>query len=487
MCKEYSSYLPLQQGVAYVVRNAAYVCVAMALSMLAGCIPAEQPKVQAANKIQVIKKSWQDELVVIVTADKKSPEAEFEKRLIRLFAKQLKAKVKLLPLSPDKVKSALIAGKAHIAAAGLRSNGNGYLFFADPYQEVNEQVVCADTAPRSLEVLTEKTIAVVAGSAQEDALFEVRQKLPELSWNARYGQTVTELLSEVANGKLDCTVANEEQLAMASNFFPKLGSTMDMQMPSRLAWGFAPTSDGRLWAEAQKFFVQIRDDGTLSRLIDHHYGHNDRLHPFDAIAFVKKTRTDLPRLRGLFEEAGLLSGIDWQLLAAISYQESHWDPLATSPTNVRGMMMLTNKTAEYMKVTDRLDMRQSIEAGARYLRLLKNRLPLRIAEEERIWMAIAAYNQGMGHLEDARTLTMRAGLNPDVWGDVKKMMPLLKRPEYFVQTKYGRARGGEAVVMVEKVRIFYDMLKQMSIIEAQQETQANPQLKLSASKSLTSS
>jgi membrane-bound lytic murein transglycosylase F len=167
----------------------------------------------------------------------------------------------------------------------------------------------------------------------------------------------------------------------------------------------------------------------------------------------------------LFEEGQNVSGIDWRLLAAISYHESHWNPLATSSTNVRGLMMLTEETADRMKVTDRLDPRQSILAGARYLRLLQEELPRRIANEERIWLGLAAYNQGQGHLEDARVLTARAKLNADTWLDVKKMMPLLTQPEYFEQTKHGYARGGEAVILVETVRLYYDMLKHLDTHE----------------------
>jgi membrane-bound lytic murein transglycosylase F len=153
--------------------------------------------------------------------------------------------------------------------------------------------------------------------------------------------------------------------------------------------------------------------------------------------------------------------MDWRLLAALSYQESQWDPLATSYTNVRGMMMLTGDTADRMKVSNRLDARESILAGAKYLQLLKDQMPDRIPEPDRTWLALAAYNQGFSHLEDARILTKRAGLNPDSWTDVKKWMPLLNRPKYYKTLKHGYARGGEAVILVESIRSYYDMLKRL--------------------------
>ena len=215
--------------------------------------------------------------------------------------------------------------------------------------------------------------------------------------------------------------------------------------------------------EAEKFFTLIKQDGTLRRLLDHYYGHNKQLESDDAVAFITKARTVLPHIRRLFEEAATLTGMEWQLFAALAYQESHWDPLATSPTKVRGMMMLTEDTADRMGVTNRLDARQSIIGGAKYLLMLKEQLPLRIKEPDRTWLALAAYNQGYGHLEDARVLTQQQGNNPDKWADVKKVMPLLAQPLYFEQTKYGYARGGEAVNLVEMVRMHHDMLNNLPL------------------------
>ena len=125
------------------------------------------------------------------------------------------------------------------------------------------------------------------------------------------------------------------------------------------------------------------------------------------------------------------------------------------------MMMLTEETADRMKVNNRLDARESILAGAKYLALLKEQMPARITEPDRTWLALAAYNQGFGHLEDARILTQRAGMSPDSWMDVKKWMPLLNRPGYYETLKHGYARGGEAVILVESIRSYYDMLKRL--------------------------
>lgn len=428
----------------------------LSVVLLAACTPSDA------------RKSWQEELTVIVAPDEGNADKEFELQLANLFARQLQVPLRVLPMSPDKIIPALMANQVHLAAAGLRGNESGALRFGPSYQTVGEQLVCADP-PRRMKDLPSKTIAVVTGSAQEGALREAQLKLPQLHWEARPNTTVSKLLAEVAEDKLQCTVANEEQLAMARNYYPSLEAAFDIAAPSKLAWAFAEDADDEFQAEVKKFFTLLKQDGTLRRMLERYYGHNERLEAIDSVTFITRVRTVLPRLRALFEEAGQLTGIEWELLAALGYRESHWDPHATSFTGVRGLMMLTEDTADRMGVTDRLDARQSIMAGARYLQLLKEQLPLRIPDEERTWLALAAYNQGLGHLEDARVLTAQAGLNPDSWADVKIMMPLLAQPQYFEQTKHGYARGGEAVVLVETVHLYYDMLKHI-------DTQQTPSL-----------
>jgi membrane-bound lytic murein transglycosylase F len=125
------------------------------------------------------------------------------------------------------------------------------------------------------------------------------------------------------------------------------------------------------------------------------------------------------------------------------------------------MMMLTEETADRMQLSNRLDARENIIAGAKYLSVIKESIPDRIQEPDRTWLALAAYNQGLGHLEDARVLTSRAKQNPDSWADVKKWMAQLNQPEVYDTVKHGYARGGEAVILVENIRNYHDMLKRI--------------------------
>ena len=405
-------------------------------------------------------------LVVVVPETTQGPEAEFESELAQLLAEQLHVTLETVPLSQDEILPALRKHQAHLAAASLRSESNpAALQFGPSYQSVREVVVCNDNEDSptitNLADLRGEKLTVAAGSAQEAALREAQRNLPSLQWQTDHHHTTQELLAEVSEGNLECAAANELQFADARNYHPNLVADLDIAPPSKLAWGFPADADPDLLKQVQIFFTRIQKDGTLRRLLDRYYGHINRLDEMDTTSFITAINTVLPHYRRMFEEAATLTGEDWRLLAALAYQESQWKPLATSYTNVRGMMMLTEDTADQMDVSNRLDARESIIAGAKYLVLLKEQMPRRIREPDRTWLALAAYNQGYGHLEDARVLTKRAGLNPDSWLDVKKWMPLLNRPNYYSTLKHGFARGGEAVILVENIRNYYDMLKRL--------------------------
>ena len=241
-------------------------------------------------------------------------------------------------------------------------------------------------------------------------------------------------------------------------FYPELRAAFDLGKPEPLAWAFPKTGNDAIYREAIKFFNRIRHDGTINQLIERYYGHVSSFDYVGTRTYRKHISSRLPEYQPLFKEAGNRYGIDWRLLAAMAYQESHWDPHAVSPTGVRGIMMLTRATATHLGVTRRTDPVQSIDGGARYLARLLKSIPERIGEPDRTWMAVASYNIGFFHLEDARVITQKQGGNPDSWKDVKKSLPLLRQRKWYKQTKKGYARGDEAVTYVKNIRSYYDIL-----------------------------
>jgi membrane-bound lytic murein transglycosylase F len=169
--------------------------------------------------------------------------------------------------------------------------------------------------------------------------------------------------------------------------------------------------------------------------------------------------TLLPPLRPLFEQAALESGVDWRLLAAVGYQESHWDNTASSANGAVGMMMLTTQAAQAMGVAERTNLQQNIRGGALYLAQTLQRIPARIPEPDRTWLALAAYNVGFGHLEDARILAQTQGKDPDSWADVSQVLPWLAQERWYGLARRGYARGWEPVRFVEQVRGYLAVLE----------------------------
>jgi membrane-bound lytic murein transglycosylase F len=234
---------------------------------------------------------------------------------------------------------------------------------------------------------------------------------------------------------------------------------MPLGNPENIAWALPKNADPELVKKVNEFFDKIHKDGTLRNLLDRYYGSSKRLNTQDITAFLKLSNTLLPKYSSLFKQAQESTGLDWRLLAAVSYRESHWDTYNTSPTGVRGLMMLTEGTADLLGVTDRLDPKQSIPAGAKYINQMIDTVPIRIPEPDRTYMGLAAYNIGYAHLEDARVLAKRLNLNPDRWADVKKTLVMLTDPEYYTTLKYGYASGGAPVVFVESIRSYQRILE----------------------------
>jgi len=179
----------------------------------------------------------------------------------------------------------------------------------------------------------------------------------------------------------------------------------------------------------------------------------------DKIVFSRHVDTRLPKYRPFFKQAGHRFGIPWTLLAAQGYQESHWNPHAVSPTGVRGIMMLTRVTSSTVGIRNRRDPLQSIRGGARHLARLLKYLPTEIQEPDRTWIALAAYNVGMGHVKDARILAKRFGKDPNRWTDLKTVLPLLAKKKYYQTLPHRYARGWEPVTYVERIRNYYSLLE----------------------------
>ena len=363
---------------------------------------------------------------------------------------------------PDALLDLLDTQQIHLAAAALpqsivksRHLISGPVLFETPVHIVYRS---ADKPPRSLRDLSNKKLALIIGSGHTPILMRLKRRHSGLSWAALDNVWPEELLAQLQAGKFDAVVINGMDFDSMRNFYPNLSIAFDLGEKQKIVWALPSRTPYATRNALARFIEKARKDGTLKRIYERYFGHVRRLDNTDILGILQRRPQRLPDFRRHFREAQTLTGIDWRLLAAIGYQESQWSPLATSPTGVRGLMMLTGETADRMGVDNRLDPRQSILGGARYLALMKDSLPERIPEPDRTWLALAAYNQGQGHMEDARRIAQARGGNPDSWADVKEALPHLGRGTYAKLAKHGYARGAEALIFAENIRSYYDIL-----------------------------
>ncbi len=412
-------------------------------------------------------------------ADAKSPElpereeyrqAGFEHDLALLFARELGAAPRFISFSNhEALWRALARGQGHFAAAGLLSadtqSAPATQRYSPAYRQAQFRLVGLESTLTANKV-GKRSVAFVAGSPAQTVLKQLKIAHPQAQIITLPEHTSQDsLLKNVQDSSADFALLENIGFAVARRTHTDLAGYGSIGKPIGVAWALAKpeTFDADMEITATKFFQKLRANGTLDRLEDRYYGHLHRIGPADADAMLERSYTLLPDLHPYFIEAEAATGIEWRFLAALAYQESQWDPTAISPTGVRGIMMLTEETAARMEVKDRLDPRSSILGGAKYLSLLKNTVPARIPEPDRTWLALAAYNQGYGHLEDARILTARLKLNADTWVDVKKAYLMMQQPEIAETLKHGACRGGEAIGLVEAVRNYFEILEGVNI------------------------
>jgi len=385
--------------------------------------------------------------------------------LATLFAKHLGVELELIiEENYSKIYSILKDGKADIAAASLAitDSRKEFLQFSPSYMPVTHQIAYRmrnnAKRPRKIEDLIGKDIEVTANSSHAETLASLQKNHPDLSWQENQELNSDELLQLVWSQFIDYTIADSTEIKLKQRFYPELAIAFDVGKPEALAWAMHRDIDDSLYNETVTFFSEIKQNGTLKQLLNKYYGHVRKFSYVGTQNFLRDITNKLPKYIDIFKLSAHAQHLDWRLLASVGYQESHWKPDAVSPTGVRGIMMLTNNTAKFVGISDRRDTVQSIEGGAKYLRYMIDKIPNHITEPDRTWMALAAYNVGYGHLEDARKITQKRGGNADKWVDVKESLPLLSKKKWYSKTKHGYARGQEPVGYVSNIRNYYELL-----------------------------
>lgn len=380
-----------------------------------------------------------------------------EHDLLEQLASDLDVNVQLFSVTDTAdLYRALSSGAVDLALPGTTLTDSHQFLAGTPYLQSRVGLVRA--MGRRDEEDTSRRVALLDPFAHDWVLNQLREDN-----NARLApqgsESAAELMTRIELGELEMAVMDRRDFLVQRPFFPNQWFSPLSDDARPISPLFRDQADRSLFEQINQAIEAMQTSGRLDRLQDQHLGHTADFDYVGNVTFERHMNTRLPRFADNFRTQAEITGLDWRLLASVGYQESHWRANAVSPTGVRGIMMVTLQTARDMGIDNRLDPQQSIQAGSRYLARIKSTLPARITEPDRTWMALAAYNVGPGHLEDARRITENQGDDPDSWIDVRSHLPKLALKAWYPWTEHGYARGHEPVVYVANIRRYYNLMR----------------------------
>ncbi|MFT6926918.1 MAG: membrane-bound lytic murein transglycosylase F [Psychromonas sp.] len=385
----------------------------------------------------------------------------FDYELGKQLADDLNVKLTIKEYSTfEALFKALDNNKVDFLAAGLTLTPKRAQKYrsSPPYYFASQKLVYRKGSYRPRKVADiNAPVSVLKDSNHEETLEKLLKEIPELEVNILENEDQETLLRKVAEKEITFAIVDSSTLAQKQRYYPVLTEAFTISEKQPVAWLLKRNQDDTLYSVIIEFMGNRYNDQSIAKLEEKYFGHVRHFDFVETKIFLQRNKSTLPQFESLFKKYAT-SEVNWLLLAAVSYQESHWNPKARSPTGVRGLMMLTLDTANYIGIKNRLDPAQSIKGGANYLTKLIKRLPNSIPDDEKIWFALASYNIGYGHLMDARRITQKRKQNPDAWSDVKENLPLLHEKKWYSKTRYGYARGREAQHYVNNIRQYLKTL-----------------------------
>ncbi|MCG8616266.1 MAG: membrane-bound lytic murein transglycosylase MltF [Desulfobacterales bacterium] len=390
----------------------------------------------------------------------------FEYDLAREFADYLDVELDIVEPGWNNQFAYLEDKKGDFIAAGLAITRERleHADFSIPYMTIQQRIVHHNLVfgPKNLDDMVFRTFHVRRGTSYHSRLAEIEQGGIDLEYVLHNNTPTEELISMVHDRKIKFTIADSNIALLNKRYFPDIQIGMPVQERESLAWAVRK-DDAEMLKEINKFLLYAIENGILQKITEKYYDNIRDFGVYELKKFHQRIQTRLPKYQDVIMEESAKYGFDWRLVAAVVYQESHFNPKATSFTNVRGLMQVTNATAKEMGIKDRLNPQESVRAGIKYLDLMHQRFNHIEDEYQRLLFALASYNIGYGHVKDALRIAKEQGLDPHTWQTLKTTLPLLSKPEYYKKTKYGYARGWEPVHYVERILTYFDILKQKTL------------------------
>ncbi len=387
----------------------------------------------------------------------------FEYDLASEFASYLNVELDVVAPGWNNMFGYLKDGKGDFIAAGLAITKDRLkqTSFSIPYLTIQQRIVhhYLNFGPKDIADMEYRTFHVRRGTSYHSRLKELKNSGINFRYVLHDNIPTEELIAMVNEREIKFTIADSNIALLNRRYFPDIHIGIPIQHKESVAWAVR-RGDKEMLQEVNRFLLHANESGILKNLTDKYY---ENIRDFDAYElkkFHERIKTRLPKYKDLIMEESAKYGFDWRLVAAVVYQESQFNPNAKSFTNVRGLMQITHTTAREMGISNRMNPKQSIRAGIKYLDRMHDRFEAIEDPYQRLLFALASYNIGYGHVTDAMALAREKGWDPNTWQALKATLPLLSKAKVYKKTKHGYARGWEPIHYVERILTYFDILRQ---------------------------
>ena len=389
----------------------------------------------------------------------------FEYDLAKAFSDYLGVSLNVVTSHWEKLFDVLNGGGGDFIAASLTitPSREELIDFSDECLAIQQQAVThsSNYNTKKIEDLKGKTIHVRRGTSYEERLNELKNEGLDITIQLHEDTPTEELIRMVAEKEIEVTIADSNVAFLNRRYYPDVKIAFPIEEQQSLAWAVKKGEAG-LQRAINEFLKKIKEDGTFAKIYKKYYSNVEIFDYVDLKKYHRRLKTRLPKYKEIIKRSAEKHGFDWRLIAAMVYQESHFNPRAKSFTGVRGMMQLTLDAAKDVGIENRLDPEQSIKGGVKYLKELYERYD-GAKDPDRVLITLASYNVGHGHIVDAQKIAKERNLDPNSWSSLEVILPLLRYPKYYKNTKNGYCRGTETVRYVNRIFTYYDILKREAI------------------------
>ena len=386
----------------------------------------------------------------------------FEYELAKEFADFLDVELEVVTPGWNSMFQALNSGKGDFVASGLTitQEREKFLLFSQPYMTIQQKFIHHNSrlGIKKIDHLSGKTIHVRERTSYQERLEELKKSGIDIDIKLLPNITTDEIIRMVSEKKIKYTIADSNIALLNRRYYPEIKIGMAIQEEESLGWA-VKKENKKLCEQINLFFDKAQDTGILGKIYERYYGRMEVFDYFDLKKFHERITTRLPRYKEFIIRESKKYGFDWRMIAAVVYQESHFNARAKSRTGVRGLMQVTQITAKQMGIKNRLDPEQSLKAGVKYLDIQYKKFKEIDNQHQRLLFSLASYNVGYGHVRDAQKIAEAQGLDKNKWKSLKQTLPLLSERKYYKKTTHGYARGREPVKYIENILIYYDILK----------------------------